>query len=91
MDMHVIDIDRAEQNIFHDCVDELWMGGKPEKLKMVQHSTVYRTNELEEDEEEVERKVDFDGGYEVNILPFVYPCETVSVSSLGFFVCWFFF
>ena len=27
----------------------------------------------------------FDGGDEVNIVPFVYPCGTVSVSSLGSF------
>ena len=59
---------------------------------MVQLSTVYITDELEEDKEELEGKVNFDGGDEVNIVPFVYPRETVSVSSLGyFFVCWFFF
>ena len=29
--------------------------------------------------------VHFNGGDEVNILPFVYPCGTVSVSSLVFF------
>ena len=52
--MHEINLDRAELKICRDCVDELWMGGKPEKLKKVQHSTVYRTDELEEDEEEVE-------------------------------------
>ena len=40
---------------------------------MVQHSTVYRTYELEEDKEEVEGTVDFDGGDEVNCVPFVYP------------------
>ena len=42
--MHEIDLDRAELNIFWDCVDELRMGGKPEKLKKVQHSTLYRTD-----------------------------------------------
>ena len=40
---------------------------------------------MEEDEEEVEGTVDFDGGDEVNYVPFVYPCGTVSVSSLGSF------
>ena len=49
--MHAINIDRAEFKICQNCVDELWMGGKPKKLKMVQHSTVYRTDESEEDEE----------------------------------------
>ena len=38
--MHEIDLYGAEQNIFCDCVDELWMGGKAEKLKKVVHSTV---------------------------------------------------
>ena len=53
---------------------------------MVQHSTVYRTDKLEEDEEEeVEGTVHFDGGDEDNIVPFVYPHGTVSVSSLGSF------
>ena len=35
----------AERKIFHDFVDELRMGGKPEKLKKVGHSTVYRKDE----------------------------------------------
>ena len=52
--MHEINIDGAERKICHNCVDELWMGGKPKKLKKVQHSTVYRMEKLEEDEEEVE-------------------------------------
>ena len=47
MAMYDINIDRAEQNIFRNCVDELWMGGKPQKLKKVQHSTVNRTDESE--------------------------------------------
>ena len=42
-------------------------------------------NVLWEDEEEVEGTVDFDGGEEVNYVPFVYPRGTVSVSSLGSF------
>ena len=43
--MHEINIEGAELKIFRNCVDELWMGGKPDKLKKVQHSTVYRTDE----------------------------------------------
>ena len=42
------------------------MGGKPDKLKKVQYSNMYRTDD-------------------VSIVPFVYPRETVSVSSLGYF------
>ena len=49
--MHEIELDGAERKIFRECVDKIRMGDKPEKLKMVQHSTVYRTDELEEDEE----------------------------------------
>ena len=49
--MYEIDLDGAERRIFHNCVEKLWMGGKPEKLKKVQHSTMYRTEKLEEDEE----------------------------------------
>ena len=59
----------------------LWMGGKSEKSNMMQDSTVYRMDGFEEDKEEVEGTVDFDGGDEVNYLPFVYPRGTVSVSS----------
>ena len=46
---------------------------------------MYITDELEEDKEEVEGKVDFGGGDEVNYGPFVYPRGTVIVSSLGSF------
>ena len=84
--MHAIDLDRAERKIFHNCVDELWMEGKPKKLNMVQHSTVSRMDKSEEDEEEVKGKVIFDGGDEINIVTFVYPCGTVSVSSIGSFL-----
>ena len=83
--MHDIDLDIAERKICRNCVDELWMGGKPEELKKVQHSTVYRTDELEEDEEEVEGTVHLDGGNGVSIVTFVYTRETVSVSSQGSF------
>ena len=47
--MNNIDFDRTERKICHNCVDKLWMGDKPEKLKKVQHSTLYRTAKLEED------------------------------------------
>ena len=47
--MHAIDIDGTERKIFRNCVDDIWMGGKSNKLKKVQHSTVYRTDESEED------------------------------------------
>ena len=80
MDIHEIKLDRAKRKIFRECIDNLRMGGKPEKSKMVQHSTVYRMYELEEDEEEVEGTVNFDGSDEVNYVPFVYPRGTVSVS-----------
>ena len=50
VDIHEIDLDRAELKICRECVDEIWMGEKPEKLKKVQHSTVYRTDELEDAE-----------------------------------------
>ena len=86
MAMHAIDIDVAERKICHNCVDEIWMGGKHKKLKKVQYSTVYRADKLEGDEEEVEETVHFDGGDEVNIVPFVYPRGTVIVSSLGSFL-----
>ena len=52
----------------------------------MQDSTVYRMGKLDEDEEEVEGTVDFDGGDEVNYVPFVYPRGTLSVSSLGSFL-----
>ena len=42
--MHDIDIDGAKRKICRDCVDELPMGGKPEKLKNLGHGTVYRTD-----------------------------------------------
>ena len=82
--MHAINLDGAERKICCVCIDILWLGGKPDKSNMVKHSTVYRTDELEEDEEELEGTVDFDGGNEVNYVPFVYPRGTVSVSSLGY-------
>ena len=49
--MYEIDPDGAELKIFRKCVDEIWMVGKPEKLKKVQHKTVYKTDELEEDKD----------------------------------------
>ena len=59
------------------------MGGKPEKLKEVQHRTLYRTDESEE--EEVKGTVLEDGGKDVSIVPILYPRGIVSVSSLGYF------
>ena len=44
--MHEIDLDGAELNIFRNCVNNIWMVGKPEKLKKVQLSTVYRTEKF---------------------------------------------
>ena len=85
MDMHEIELDKAERKICCKCIDDLRMGGKPEKSKMAQHTTVYRTDELEEQEEEVEGTVDFDGGDKDNYMPFVYPHGAMSVSSLGSF------
>ena len=85
VDMHEIDLDGAELRICCECVYKLCMGGKPDKLKKVQHSIVYRTDESEEDEEELERKVLGGVGEDVSIVPVVYPCGTVSVSSLGYF------
>ena len=43
---------------------------------------MYRTDKLEEEKEEGEGTVHFDGGDEVSIMPFVYPRGTVSVSSI---------
>ena len=49
--MHEINLDGAERKICRNCVDELRIGVNTEKLKKVGHSTVYRTEESEEDEE----------------------------------------
>ena len=43
MDMHEIDLDGAERKTCSDCVEKIWMEGKPDKLNMVGHSTVYST------------------------------------------------
>ena len=40
MAVQEIELDGAERKICRECVDDLRMGGKPEKLKMVQHSTI---------------------------------------------------
>ena len=53
MAMHEINLDGPERKICYNCVDKLWMGGKPEKLKKVGHITVLRTDESEEDKEEL--------------------------------------
>ena len=48
--LNYIDFDRSERKIFRDCVDELRVWGKSETLKKVGDSTMYRTDESEEDE-----------------------------------------
>ena len=47
MVLDYIYFDGEERRIFRDCVDDIRMGGNTEKLNKVQHSTVYRMNELE--------------------------------------------
>ena len=49
--MHEINIDGTERNICCVCVDELQIGGDPEKLKKAGNITVYRIGKLEEDTE----------------------------------------
>ena len=71
--MYEIKLDGSEQKICRECIDDLRMGGKFEKSKMMEDSTVYRMDELEEDEEGVEGTVDFNGGVEVNDMPL--PCD----------------
>ena len=83
--MHDIDLDGAERKIYLDFVHEIQMGGKPEKLNKVVHSTVYSMDESEEGEEDVEGAVLGGGGEYVSIVPVVYPRGTVSVSSIGFY------
>ena len=46
---------------------------------------MYRTDKLDEEEEEVEGTLLGDGVEDVSILPFLYPRGTFSVSSLGYF------
>ena len=85
MAMHEIYIDGAERKILCDCVEELRMGGNPEKMKKVGHRTMYGTDESEEDKEGVKGTVLGGEGEDVSIVPVVYPRGTVSVSSLGYF------
>ena len=85
MAMHEINIDGAEQNICCNCFDELCMGGNPEKLNKVAHSTVYSMDELDEEEVVVEGAVLGYGDVDASIVPVVYSCGTVSLSSLGSF------
>ena len=80
--LHDINIDGAELNICCGFVDDIWMGGKHEKLKKLQHRTVYRTDKSEDDKEEEEGTVIGCGGEDVSIVTVVYPRGTVSVSSL---------
>ena len=83
MAMHDIKLDGAERRICRNCVDDLRMGGKPEKLNKLGHRTVYRREESEEDKEELEGTWLGDGGEEVSIVSVVYTRGTVSISSLG--------
>ena len=85
--MHEIELTGSEQKICCECIDDLRMGGKFEKWKMMQDSTVYRMDELEEGEEEVEGTVDSDGGDEVNYVTFVYPRGTVLVLAYQWLLC----
>ena len=48
VDMQEINLDKAERKICRNCVDDIWMGYKPAKLKKVKYNTVYRTEESEE-------------------------------------------
>ena len=38
--MHDVNIEGVDQKICRNCVDDIWIGGKPEKLKKVQHITM---------------------------------------------------
>ena len=40
--IHEIKLNGSERKICRECIDDLRMGGKFEKLKMMQDSTVYR-------------------------------------------------
>ena len=80
-----INFDGAERKAFRDCVKKLWDQGKSETLMTVGESTVYGTDESEEDEEEVEGKVLGCGSDEISVMPIVYPRGMISVSSLGYF------
>ena len=44
--MHEIEFDGSGRKICCECIYDLRMGGKPEKSKMMQHSTVYHRWEL---------------------------------------------
>ena len=83
--LNYIDFYGVEREICHDCVDELRVMGKLETLKKVGESTVYGTEESEEDEEELEGTVLGGGGDEVSVMNVVYPRGTVSVSSISSF------
>ena len=69
--MNYIDFDGAERKICRNCVDKLRGRGKSETLNKVGDITVYRTDESEEDQEEVEGTVLGGGGDEVIVMPAV--------------------
>ena len=84
--MNYIDFDGSERKICRNCVEKLQGQGKSETLKKVGDSTVYRTDESEDDKEEVEGALLGGYGDEVSVMPIVYLCGTVSASSLGSFL-----
>ena len=90
MAIHEIDLDGAERKICRNCVDEIWMGGKPVKLKKVKYSTVYRTEESEDYEEEVEGTVYLNGGDEVSIVPLYILVGGLCLITGLFLVYWLF-
>ena len=45
MVLNYIDFDGEERKICHNCVYEIWVGGKSDTLKKVGDSTVYGTDE----------------------------------------------
>ena len=78
--VHEINLDGAERNICRDYVGKLQMRSKPKKLKKVGHNNVYRTYELEGDEEELKEEVLGDGDEDFSTVPVAYHRGTVSVS-----------
>ena len=69
--MSYIDFDGVERKICRDCVDGICGRGKSDTLKKVVDSTLYMTDESEEDKEEVEGIVLGGGGDEVSAMPAV--------------------
>ena len=55
--MNEMDLDGGERKIFRYCIDDIQGQDNSEILKKVRDSTVYGTDESEEDEEEAEGTV----------------------------------